>query len=35
MEQLIWGLCLTQAKGSEGYGVQGEPAATEAGVTLY
>ena len=33
-EQLIWGLWLTQAGWREGYGVQGEPAAAEAGVTL-
>ena len=33
-EQLLWGLWLTQAGGREGYFVQGEPAAAEAGVTL-
>ena len=34
-EELIRGLWLTQAGGKEGYGRQGEPAATEAGVTLH
>ena len=34
-EQLIQGLWLTQAWGREGYGVRGEPAAAEAGVTLH
>ena len=33
-EQLIRGLWLTQAGQREGYGVRGEPAAAEAGVTL-
>ena len=33
-EQLLRGLWLTQAVGREGYGVKGEPAAAEAGVTL-
>ena len=33
-EQLIRGLWLTQARGREGYGMRGEPAAAEAGVTL-
>ena len=33
-EQLIRGLWLTQAGGSEGYGRQSEPAVAEAGVTL-
>ena len=33
-EQLIWGLWLTQTGGREGYGVQGEPAAVEASMTL-
>ena len=33
-EQLLRGLWLTQARGREGYGTQGEPAAAEAGVTL-
>ena len=28
------GLCLTQASGREVYGMQGEPAAAEAGMTL-
>ena len=34
-EQLLRGHWLTQAGGREGYGVQGEPAATEAGVMLH
>ena len=34
-EQLIWGLWLTQAGGREGYGMWGEPAAAEAGMTLH
>ena len=34
-KQLIRGFWLTQAWGREGYGVQGEPAAAEAGVTLH
>ena len=34
-EQLIKGLWLTQTKGREGYGMQGEPAAAEANVTLH
>ena len=34
-EQLIRGLWLSQARGREGYGVQGEPAAAEASVTLH
>ena len=29
-----WGLWLTQAGGSKGYGMQGEPVVAEAGVTL-
>ena len=33
-EQLIRGLWLTQARGREGYRMQGEPAAAEAGMTL-
>ena len=33
-EQLIRGLWLTQAGGREGYGVQDEPVAAEASVTL-
>ena len=33
-EQLIRGLWLTQARGRAGYRMQGEPAVTEAGVTL-
>ena len=33
-EQLIRGLWLTQARGKEGYGMRGEPAAAEARVTL-
>ena len=33
-EQLIRGLWLTQARGWEGYGMQGEPAVAETGVTL-
>ena len=33
-EQLIMGLWLTQAGGREGYGMQGEPAAADASVTL-
>ena len=33
-EQLIRGLWLTQAGGREEYGVRGEPAVAEAGVTL-
>ena len=32
--QLLRGLWLTQARGREGYGVPGEPAVAEAGVTL-
>ena len=34
-EPLIRGLWLTQAGGREGYGVQGEPAAAEASLTLH
>ena len=34
-EQLIRGLWLTQAGGREGYGMRGEPAVAEAGVTLH
>ena len=34
-EQLLSGLWLTQARGREGYGVRGEPAAAEANVTLH
>ena len=34
-EQLIRGLWLTQAREMEGYGVWGEPAAAEAGMTLH
>ena len=34
-EQLIRGLCLTQAWGREGYGVWGEPVVAEAGVMLH
>ena len=34
-EQLIQGLWLTQAGGREGYGMRGEPAVSEAGVTLH
>ena len=34
-EPLIRGLWLTQAEGREGYGVWGESAAAEAGVTLH
>ena len=34
-EQLLQRLWLTQAGGREGYGVQGEPAAAEAGVILH
>ena len=34
-EQLLRGLWLTQAGGREGYRVQGEPAAAEAGVMLH
>ena len=34
-EQRITGLWLTQAGGREGYGMWGEPAAAEAGVTLH
>ena len=34
-EQLIRGLWLTQARGSEGYRMWGKPAAAEAGVTLH
>ena len=34
-EQLLRGLWLAQARGREGYGVRGEPAAAEAGVTLH
>ena len=34
-EQLIRGLWLTQAGGREGYGMRGEPAATEAGMMLH
>ena len=33
-EQLIRGLWVAQARGTEGYGVRGKPAAAEAGVTL-
>ena len=33
-EQLLRGLWLTQASGREGYGVRGEPAVAEAGMTL-
>ena len=33
-EQLIRGLWLTQARGREGYGMQGEPAAAEASIML-
>ena len=33
-QQLIRGLWLTQAMGREGCGVQGEPAAAEASMTL-
>ena len=33
-EQLIRGLWLTQARGREGYGLRGEPAAAEASMTL-
>ena len=33
-EQLIRGLWLTQARGMEGYRMQGEPAVAEAGMTL-
>ena len=33
-EQLIRGLWLAQAMGREGYGMQGEPAAAEACMTL-
>ena len=33
-KQLIRGLWLTQAGGREGYGMQGEPAAAEASMTL-
>ena len=34
-EQLIRRLWLTQAEGREGYGMQGEPVAAEANVTLH
>ena len=34
-EQLIQGHWLTQAQEREGYGMQGEPVAAEAGVTLH
>ena len=34
-KQLIWELWLTQAGGSEGYGMRHEPAAAEANMTLY
>ena len=34
-EQLIRGLWLAQARGREGYGMQGEPAMAEASVTLH
>ena len=34
-EQLIRGLWITQVVGKEGYGVWGEPAAAEAGMTLH
>ena len=34
-EQLIRELWLTQAGGREGYGMRGEPAAAEAGMTLH
>ena len=34
-EQLIRGLWLTQARGREGYGMQGQPATAEASVTLH
>ena len=34
-EQLIRGLLLTQAGGREGYRMQGEPVAAEAGVMLH
>ena len=34
-EQLIQGLWLTQAGEREGYGMRGEPAAAEAGMTLH
>ena len=34
-EQLMRGLWLTQAWGREGYGMRGEPAVAEAGVTLH
>ena len=34
-EQLILGLWVTQAGGREGYGMQGEPAAAEAGMKLH
>ena len=34
-EQLIQGLWLAHARGREGYGMQGEPVAAEAGVTLH
>ena len=33
-DQLIRELCLTQARGSEGYGMQCEPAVAEASITL-
>ena len=33
-EQLFRGLWLTQAVGREGYGMRGEPAVAEAGMTL-
>ena len=35
MEQLIRGLWLTQAGGRERYGMRGEPAVAEAGMTLH
>ena len=34
-EQLLWGLWLTEARGREVYGVQGEPAVAEPGLTLH
>ena len=34
-EPVIRGLCLTQARGREGYRMQGEPAVAEAGVMLH
>ena len=33
-EQLIRGLCFIQARGREGYGMQGKPAAAEVSMTL-